>query len=172
MTKPDSAQKPVEGLDEAQAKAELKRLASEIAAHDRHYYQQAAPTISDAQYDALRQRNDAIERRFPALVRPDSPSRRVGARPGGGFAKVRHAVPMLSLSNAFADDEVADFVKRVRRLLALDADAPLAFTVEPKIDGLSCSLRYARGWHRRRGRHRERESAQGHSRAARRGASA
>jgi DNA ligase (NAD+) len=145
MTKSDSALNPVEGLNEAQAKAELKRLASEIAAHDRRYYQQAAPTISDAQYDALRQRNDAIERRFPALVRPDSPSRRVGARPGGGFAKVRHTVPMLSLSNAFADNEVADFVKRVRRLLALDTEAPLAFTVEPKIDGLSCSLRYVQG---------------------------
>jgi DNA ligase (NAD+) len=145
MTKSDSALNPVEGLTEAQAKAELKRLASEIAAHDRRYYQQAAPTISDAQYDDLRQRNDAIERRFPALVRPDSPSRRVGARPGGGFAKVRHTVPMLSLGNAFADNEVADFVKRVRRLLALDAEAPLAFTVEPKIDGLSCSLRYVRG---------------------------
>ena len=145
MTKSDSAVNPVEGLDEEQAKAELKRLASEIAAHDRHYYQQAAPTISDAEYDALRQRNEAIERRFPALVRSDSPSRRVGARPGGGFAKVRHTVPMLSLSNAFADNEVADFVKRVRRLLALDAEAPLAFTVEPKIDGLSCSLRYVRG---------------------------
>jgi DNA ligase (NAD+) len=145
MTKSDSAANPVEGLNQAQAKAELKRLASEIAAHDRRYYQQAAPTISDAQYDALRQRNEAIERRFPALVRTDSPSRRVGARPGGGFAKVHHTVPMLSLSNAFTDDEVADFVKRVRRLLAIDPDGPLAFTVDPKIDGLSCSLRYAHG---------------------------
>jgi DNA ligase (NAD+) len=145
MTKSESATPPVEGLNEAQAKAELKRLADEIAAHDRRYYQQAAPTISDAQYDVLRVRNEAIEHRFPALVRPDSPSRRVGARPGGGFAKVRHTVPMLSLANAFADNEVADFVKRVRRLLALDPDAPLAFTVEPKIDGLSCSLRYEQG---------------------------
>jgi len=145
MTQSESAAIPVDGLNEAQAKAELKRLADEIAAHDRRYYQQAAPTISDAQYDALRLRNEAIERRFPALVRADSPSRRVGARPGGGFAKIRHTVPMLSLANAFADNEVADFVKRVRRLLALDADAPLAFTVEPKIDGLSCSLRYEQG---------------------------
>ena len=145
MTKSQSAAIPVEELNEAQAKAELRRLASEIAAHDRRYYQQAAPTVSDAEYDALRLRNEAIERRFPVLVRADSPSRRVGARPGGGFAKVRHTVPMLSLANAFADDEVADFVKRVRRLLALDADAPLAFTVEPKIDGLSCSLRYEQG---------------------------
>src|SRR5215471_11046960 len=145
MTKSQSAAIPVEELNEAQAKAELRRLASEIAAHDRRYYQQAAPTISDAQYDALRLRNEAIERRFPALVRADSPSRRVGARPGGGFAKIRHTVPMLSLANAFADNEVADFVKRVRRLLAVDADAPLAFTVEPKIDGLSCSLRYEQG---------------------------
>src|SRR5215467_4276707 len=117
MTKSDSAVIPVEGLNEAQAKAELKRLASEIAAHDRRYYQQDDPTVSDAQYDALRRRNEAIERRFPALVRPDSPSRRVGARPGGGFAKVRHTVPMLSLSNAFADNEVADFVQRVQRML-------------------------------------------------------
>jgi DNA ligase (NAD+) len=145
MTKSESAAIPVEELNEAQAKAELKRLAAEIAAHDRRYYQQAAPTISDAQYDALRLRNEAIEQRFPAFVRADSPSRRVGARPGGGFAKVRHTVPMLSLANAFADDEVADFVKRVRRLLALEADAPLAFTVDPKIDGLSCSLRYEQG---------------------------
>src|SRR5215472_4331990 len=145
MTQSESAAIPVDGLNEAQAKAELKRLAEEIAAHDRRYYQQAAPTISDAQYDALRLRNEAIERRFPALVRADSPSRRVGARPGGGFAKIRHTVPMLSLANAFADNEVADFVKRVRRLLAVDADAPLAFTVEPKIDGLSCSLRYEQG---------------------------
>jgi len=145
MTQSESAAIPVDGLNEAQAKAELKRLADEIAAHDRRYYQQAAPTISDAQYDALRLRNEAIERRFPALVRADSPSRRVGARPGGGFAKIRHTVPMLSLANAFADNEVADFVKRVRRLLAVDADAPLAFTVEPKIDGLSCSLRYEQG---------------------------
>jgi DNA ligase (NAD+) len=145
MTQSESATTPVEGLNEAQAKAELKRLAAEIAAHDRRYYQQAAPTISDGQYDALRLRNEAIERRFPALVRTDSPSRRVGARPGGGFAKVRHTVPMLSLANAFADNEVTDFVKRVRRLLALDPDAPLAFTVEPKIDGLSCSLRYEQG---------------------------
>jgi DNA ligase (NAD+) len=145
MTKSQSAAIPVEELNEAQAKAELRRLASEIAAHDRRYYQQAAPTVSDAEYDALRLRNEAIERRFPVLVRADSPSRRVGARPGGGFAKVRHTVPMLSLANAFADGEVADFVKRVRRLLALDADAPLAFTVDPKIDGLSCSLRYEQG---------------------------
>jgi DNA ligase (NAD+) len=145
MTKSESGAIPVEGLNEAQAKAELKRLAAEIAAHDRRYYQQAAPTISDAQYDALRLRNEAIEQRFPAFVRADSPAQRVGARPGGGFAKVRHTVPMLSLANAFADDEVADFVKRVRRLLALEADAPLAFTVDPKIDGLSCSLRYEQG---------------------------
>src|SRR5215469_2031718 len=145
MTKSQSAAIPVEELNEAQAKAELRRLASEIAAHDRRYYQQAAPTVSDAEYDALRLRNEAIERRFPALVRADSPSRRVGARPGGGFAKVRHTVPMLSLANAFADNEVADFVKRVRRLLGIEAEAPLAFTVEPKIDGLSCSLRYEQG---------------------------
>jgi DNA ligase (NAD+) len=145
MTKPDSAAQPVEALSEAQAKAELKRLATEIAAHDRRYFQQDAPTISDAQYDALRRRNEAIEKRFPGLVRPDSPSRRVGARPGGGFAKIRHTVPMLSLSNAFTTEEVADFVKRIRRFLGIGQDAPLAFTVDPKIDGLSCSLRYEHG---------------------------
>src|SRR5215831_6457278 len=98
-----------DALDQKQAKAELKRLAAEIAAHDERYYQDDAPTISDAEYDALRQRNAAIEARFPDLVRADSPSRRVGAAPAAKFAKVRHAVPMLSLGNVFDDDEVADF---------------------------------------------------------------
>src|SRR5215468_2244571 len=145
MTKSDSAVIPVEGLNEAQAKAELKRLASEIAAHDRRYYQQDAPTVSDAEYDALRVRNQAIERRFPALVRPDSPSRRVGAAPTGRFAKVRHAVPMLSLDNAFSDDDVRDFIGRIRRFLKLSDDERIDFSAEPKIDGLSMSLRYERG---------------------------
>src|SRR5215468_171257 len=145
MTKSDSAVIPVEGLNEAQAKAELKRLASEIAAHDRRYYQQDAPTVSDAEYDALRVRNQAIERRFPALVRPDSPSRRVGAAPTGRFAKVRHAVPMLSLDNAFSDDDVRDFIGRIRRFLKLSEDERIDFSAEPKIDGLSMSLRYENG---------------------------
>ncbi len=132
-------------LTQAQARSELKRLASDIAAHDRRYYQEDAPTVSDAVYDALRRRNDAIERRFPELVRGDSPSRRIGAAPAQKFAKVRHAVPMLSLGNAFSTDEVAEFVQRVRRFLRLPDEEIIAFTAEPKIDGLSCSLRYERG---------------------------
>src|SRR5712691_9078089 len=94
-----------DALSEAQAKAELKRLAAEIAAHDKRYYQDDAPTVSDAAYDALRRRNEEIEARFPDLVRADSPSRRVGAAPTAKFAKVRHAVPMLSLDNAFAEED-------------------------------------------------------------------
>ena len=109
-------------LTEAQAKAELKRLAGEIAAHDKRYYQQDAPTVTDAEYDALRQRNAAIEARFPELIRADSPSRRVGAAPTGKFKKVRHAVPMLSLDNAFAEQDVVDFVARIRRFLKLDEE--------------------------------------------------
>ncbi len=135
----------VEDLTQAQAKAELKRLAQEIAAHDERYYQHDAPTISDADYDALRIRNAAIEARFPALVRADSPSARVGARPARGFAKLRHAVPMLSLDNAFSEQDVTDFVDRIRRFLRLAVDEPIAFTAEPKIDGLSLSLRYEHG---------------------------
>jgi DNA ligase (NAD+) len=135
----------VDQLTPAQAKAELKLLASEIAAHDAHYYQEDAPKISDAAYDALRRRNEAIEARFPDLVRADSPSTRVGAAPATKFAKVRHALPMLSLANAFSDEDVVEFALRIRRFLKLDADAPLAFTAEPKIDGLSCSLRYEAG---------------------------
>src|ERR1700751_1378879 len=114
-------------LTEAQAKAELKRLAAEIAVHDKRYYQEDAPTVTDAEYDALRQRNAAIEARFPALVRADSPSRHVGAAPTGKFKKVRHAVPMLSLDNAFADEDVADFVGRIRRFLRLPEDEPITF---------------------------------------------
>src|SRR5712692_6863862 len=139
---PNASKTPVAELTEAQAKAELKRLAAEIATHDRRYYQEDAPTVSDAAYDALRRRNEEIEARFPALARADSPSRRVGAQPAQKFAKVRHAVPMLSLGNAFADEEVADFVERVRRFLRLAETERLVFTAEPKIDGLSCSLRY------------------------------
>src|SRR5215472_7019954 len=129
-------------LTEAQAKAELKRLATEIAAHDKRYYQQDAPTVTDAEYDALRQRNAAIEARFPDLVRADSPSTRVGAAPTGKFKKVRHALPMLSLDNAFAEEDVVDFVGRIRRFLKLPEDEPIVFSAEPKIDGLSMSLRY------------------------------
>src|SRR6476661_7180117 len=132
-------------LTEAQAKAELKRLATEIAAHDKRYYQQDAPTVTDAEYDALRQRNAAIEAHFPDLVRADSPSKRVGAAPTGKFKKVRHALPMLSLDNAFAERDVVDFVARIRRFLKLSDDEKLAFSAEPKIDGLSMSLRYEGG---------------------------
>src|SRR5215475_315435 len=106
---PDADKIPVDKLTEAQAKAELKRLAAEIAGHDERYYQDDAPTVSDAEYDALRQRNAAIEERYPALVRKDSPGRRVGAAPVTKFAKVRHAVPMLSLDNAFSGQDVVDF---------------------------------------------------------------
>jgi DNA ligase (NAD+) len=135
----------VDALTEAAAKAELARLGAEIAEHDRRYYQEDAPSISDADYDALRQRNEAIEARFPGLIRPDSPSRRVGAAPAAKFAKVRHAAPMLSLGNAFADADVTEFVARVRRFLRLGDAEAIAFTAEPKIDGLSCSLRYEGG---------------------------
>jgi DNA ligase (NAD+) len=140
-----SAQKPVEKLTLAQAKAELARLAGEIAGHDRRYYQEDAPTVSDAEYDALRTRNAAIEARYPELIRPDSPSLRVGAKPSEKFAKVIHRVPMLSLDNAFEDDDVVDFAARVRRFLGLKPDDELVFVAEPKIDGLSASLRYENG---------------------------
>src|SRR6267142_297171 len=132
-------------LTKAQAKVELKRLALEIESHDRLYYQEDAPKISDADYDALRKRVNAIEARFPELVTSESPSQKVGAQPSGRFAKVQHAVPMLSLGNAFSDEDVADFVDRVRRFLKLDADEIPAIVAEPKIDGLSLSLRYEAG---------------------------
>jgi len=142
---PDASKVSVAELTESQAKAELKRLAATIGAHDRRYYQEDAPTVSDAAYDALRRRNEEIEARFPELVRADSPSRRVGAQPSQKFAKVRHAVPMLSLGNAFSESEVAEFVERIRRFLRLSADEKTVFTAEPKIDGLSCTLRYEDG---------------------------
>jgi len=132
-------------LTKAQAKVELKRLALEIESHDKHYYQDDAPKISDADYDALRKRANAIEARFPELVTSESPSQKIGAQPSGRFAKVRHAVPMLSLGNAFSDEDVVDFVDRIRRFLKLDADEIPAIVAEPKIDGLSLSLRYENG---------------------------
>src|SRR6185437_10480558 len=134
--------KPVEHLTEAEAAAELARLAAEIAEHDRRYYAEDKPTISDAAYDALRLRNAAIEARFPELVRADSPSMRIGAEPTGVFAPVVHLRPMLSLDNVFSDEDVVDFIGSVRRFLAYPADRELVFTAEPKIDGLSMSLRY------------------------------
>ncbi|MCY4496457.1 MAG: NAD-dependent DNA ligase LigA [Rhodospirillaceae bacterium] len=140
-----SADIDVEALTEEQATAELQRLAREIAEHDRNYHQLDAPTISDADYDALRRRNQALESRFPELVRDDSPSRRVGAAPAQGFRKVRHAQPMLSLDNAFDDEDVADFYGRIQRFLGLDADTAIDIVAEPKIDGLSAALLYENG---------------------------
>ena len=140
-----SADVDVEALTEEQATAELQRLAREIAEHDRNYHQLDAPTISDADYDALRRRNQALESRFPELVRDDSPSRRVGAAPAQGFRKVRHAQPMLSLDNAFDDEDVADFYGRIQRFLGLDADVAIDIVAEPKIDGLSAALLYENG---------------------------
>lgn len=127
---------------EAEAAAELETLAAEIARHNRLYHTDDAPEISDADYDALMRRNAAIEAAFPQLVRADSPSKLVGAAPAGHLAKVRHAQAMMSLDNAFSDDEVVEFVLRVRRFLKLGEDDRVALTAEPKIDGLSCSLRY------------------------------
>ncbi len=137
--------KAVDKLTSAEAARELDRLAAEIAEHDRRYHGDDAPTISDADYDALRRRNTEIEEKFPKLVRPDSPSHRVGARASEKFAKVVHARPMLSLDNAFTDEDVHDFAVRVRRFLGLKEDDDLAMTAEPKIDGLSASLRYEDG---------------------------
>jgi DNA ligase (NAD+) len=131
-------------LTKAQAKVEHMRLALELEGHDKRYYQQDAPSISDADYDALRQRFNAIEQRFPELVTADSPSQKVGAAPSGRFKKVRHAVPMLSLDNAFTEQDVVDFVGRIVRFLKL-ADDRIDFSAEPKIDGLSMSLRYEGG---------------------------
>jgi DNA ligase (NAD+) len=132
----------VEDLTLVEAQVELARLAQEIAEHDRAYHEHDAPAISDAEYDALRLRNEAIEARFPELIREDSPSKRVGAVASEKFSKVRHAVPMLSLSNGFSEEDAAEFVGRIRRFLNLPDSEPVEITAEPKIDGLSISLRY------------------------------
>jgi DNA ligase (NAD+) len=134
----------VTDLTKAQARTEWKRLALELEEHDRLYYQEDAPKVSDAEYDVLRQRFNAIEKRFPEFVTAESPSQKVGAAPAGRFKKVRHALPMLSLDNAFAEEDVRDFVARIARFLKL-ADDRIDFSAEPKIDGLSMSLRYEGG---------------------------
>ncbi|MCH4541553.1 DNA ligase (NAD(+)) LigA [Ochrobactrum sp. POC9] len=136
---------PVEKLTEPEAVSELERLAREIAHHDELYHANDRPEISDAEYDALKRRNDAIEVRFPHLVRADSPSLRVGTAPVSKFAQVVHARPMLSLGNAFSDEDVRDFVGSVYRFLGHLPDNSIAFTAEPKIDGLSMSIRYENG---------------------------
>ena len=136
------ALKPVADLSADEAAAELQRLARLIAEADKAYYADDRPKLTDAEYDALRRRNALIERQFPKLKRADSPSARVGAAPSTRFEKAAHARPMLSLDNAFDDVDVREFEARVRRFLKLAAEAPLAFTAEPKIDGLSLNLRY------------------------------
>src|SRR6476646_343458 len=141
--KPDKT--PVDFLTAKQAKAEHARLTAEIAQHDKRYYQDDRPSIADAEYDALRARYNAIEERFPNLRTLESLSLKVGAAPSGKFMKVRHALPMLSLDNAFSDEDVVDFVARIRRFLKLDESEKIAFSAEPKIDGLSMSLRYEGG---------------------------
>jgi DNA ligase (NAD+) len=135
----------VNQMDDEAARIELARLAHEIGTHDQRYHQEDTPVISDAAYDALRQRNAEIEQQFPHLRRDDSPSLRVGAAPQEKFKKITHAKPMLSLDNAFDDKDVADFIDRVRRFLGLGDDESVALTAEPKIDGLSANLRYEKG---------------------------
>ena len=133
-------------LTKAQAKVELTRLALELEGHDRRYYQDDAPNVTDAEYDALRRRFNAIEARFPEFVTSDSPSQKVGAAPSGRFAKVRHAVPMLSLDNAFAEQDVAATSPPASAASSSSRDDDrIAFSAEPKIDGLSMSLRYEGG---------------------------
>ena len=138
-TKAEASLSPIE------AHAEYHRLADEIAAHDKRYHQDDAPTISDAAYDALRRRLEALEEEFPTLKGQAAASRQVGAKPLEKFGKVKHRVPMLSLANVFTDEEAGEFVERVRRFLDWPHDKAIAFTAEPKIDGLSCSLRYENG---------------------------
>jgi len=135
----------LQDLSQEDAKAELARLADLLSRANKAYHTQDAPDLSDAEYDRLKLRNTEIEDRFPTLKRADSPSDKVGAAPAEGFSKLRHDVPMLSLGNAFEDDDVVDFSARIRKYLGLPPGAPLAFTAEPKIDGLSLSLRYEKG---------------------------
>jgi DNA ligase (NAD+) len=132
-------------LSEADAANRLMRLAKEIGKHNKLYHDKDAPEISDADYDALVRENNVLEAAFPHLIRPDSPNAQVGAEPTSALKKVPHAVRMMSLDNGFSDEDIAEFVARVRRFLNLPEDAPVALTAEPKIDGLSCSLRYEKG---------------------------
>ena len=139
---------PVDALNKMEAAFELADLAAQITKHDQAYHRDDSPEISDADYDALRARNGAIEARFPGLVRADSPSKRVGSTAAAGFTKIRHAQAMLSLGNVFSEDELADFLTGIRRFLkelADDETIPLEMVAEPKIDGLSLSLRYESG---------------------------
>src|ERR1043165_9325306 len=145
MAARDASKIPVSDLSDKQAKAEHARLHAELTEHDKRYYQNDKPTVTDAEYDTLKRRYGEIEQRFPELKTLESLTLKVGAPPTGRFAKVRHAVPMLSLDNAFSEEDVTRFVDRIRRFLKLSADEPLAFTAEPKIDGLSMSLRYQAG---------------------------
>tara|TARA_B100000678_G_scaffold254527_4_gene231744 strand:+ start:4242 stop:6695 length:2454 start_codon:yes stop_codon:yes gene_type:complete len=142
---PDSLQRDVGKLTPEDAEAELAFLADTLKTADSAYYSEDDPLLTDAQYDALRQRNSAVERAFPELVRADSPSHEVGAAPSSDFAKVEHLVPMLSLDNAFSEEDVRDFVARMKRFLSLDADATLPIMAEPKIDGVSANLLYRKG---------------------------
>lgn len=139
------AELDVDELDEAEAAVELARLSNEIARHDELYHRDDAPLVDDAAYDALRQRNEAIEAKFPALIRDDSPSHRVGAAVNEAFSSAPHSVPMLSLGNAFEQSDVEEFLSRIRRFLSLSEEAPLEIAGEPKIDGLSISLTYENG---------------------------
>ncbi|MFM8860163.1 MAG: NAD-dependent DNA ligase LigA [Methylocystis sp.] len=135
----------VDHLSPIEAQIEYARLAEELSKHDRLYYQEDSPTISDAQYDALRQRYEALEKLFPELVTHHSLTQKVGSKPSEKFAKIKHSIPMLSLGNVFTNDDVSDFVARVHRFLGQAQRLHICFTAEPKIDGLSCSLRYERG---------------------------
>lgn len=135
----------VDHLSPIEARIEHARLTEELSKHDQRYYQEDAPIISDAQYDALRQRYEALEKLFPELVTDQSLTQKVGSKPSEKFAKIKHSIPMLSLGNVFTDDDVSDFVARVRRFLGQAESQQICFTAEPKIDGLSCSLRYERG---------------------------
>ena len=145
QNKKENAAIPVGELTPEEAEAELARLAADIGRADEAYYAHDKPEITDAEYDALRRRNLLVEKRFPKLKRDDSPSDKVGAPPSAKFEKAKHAVAMLSLDNAFDNDDVAEFVKRVRKFLGLKEDDVVAFTAEPKIDGLSLNLRYEQG---------------------------